>query len=365
MYSPFVRAQQPETWLTGRELSSHRQAVLPSLTWSNRTLEEALLSFAEAQRIAVYRDRRIDPNVSLQLTLHDVRVGEVYAQIATACMASAVDVGPVTYIGPQASAHELRTLIALRFAELARLPEARQVAFRAKRSVAWSDLATPKELVSGLASEADIDVVGLDVLPHDLWAAGSLPPLSWIERMTLLTIGFERTFEFSPNGQQVQIIPIRRPVAIVRHYPNTTAIRSIESRKDSLVPGVLFKVVRDRMYVKGKLEDHERVDALLRGDPLDRQRNRPPATTPKEVRIARFAVENKPLRPVLEQLARGLNVKVTFDETAIRAAGIALDQQVSVTIENATIEQTIAALLQDSGLTFERRADDFLIRPAR
>ena len=223
-----------------------------------------------------------------------------------------------------------------------------------------------RELIYRLATEAQVELEGTELLPHDLWEGQHLPPLSWIERMSILLIGFDLTFNWENQAETVRLVPIEHPVAMVRHYPVTLAIRSIEKRRGELVPDARFKVVRQRMYVKGRLEDHERIDALLRGETGRKPSANPPReAVAGETRIARFAVQNKPLRPVLEQLARGLGMQARFDEQGAQDAGIALNQLVSVEIENATIDQAVAALLVDTGLAFEKRDRQILIRPAR
>ena len=109
-------------WLTGRELETQQKAMIPALTWSNKPLHEALQSFSQVQRIALFRDRRIDPNQALRIALENVAVGDVPRRIAAQLEFGACEVGALTYLGPTDAARELRTLIGLRYAELSTLP---------------------------------------------------------------------------------------------------------------------------------------------------------------------------------------------------------------------------------------------------
>ena len=73
------------------------------------------------------------------------------------------------------------------------------------------------------------------------------------------------------------------------------------------------------------------------------------------VRIQRMSVQAEPLGPVLRQLADRLGLELRIDEQAIAAAGISLDQRVSVKVENASVDELLRQLLKSTGLTFHRR----------
>ena len=77
----------------------------------------------------------------------------------------------------------------------------------------------------------------------------------------------------------------------------------------------------------------------------------------------KFGAE-KPLGPVLKRLADRLGLELRIDESAIRAAGISMDQRVSVHIENATVDELFHQLLKSTGLTFHRRGRVVEIVPA-
>jgi hypothetical protein len=67
-----------------------------------------------------------------------------------------------------------------------------------------------------------------------------------------------------------------------------------------------------------------------------------------------LTVREKPLEPVLEQLAQRLDFELRIDRKAIAAAGISLDQRISVHVENATLDELLGSLLKTTGLSFHR-----------
>jgi hypothetical protein len=100
-----------------------------------------------------------------------------------------------------------------------------------------------------------------------------------------------------------------------------------------------------------------------RPKPTKTAKDEPPATL-EQTRIDRISVVEKPLGPVLKQLASRLGFELRIDEKAIAAAGISLDQRVSVNIENATVDELLRQLLKSTRLTFHRRDRIVEIVPA-
>ena len=90
----------------------------------------------------------------------------------------------------------------------------------------------------------------------------------------------------------------------------------------------------------------------------------PPASV-ERTRIKGLAVQQQPLGPVLRQLAKQLDLELTMDEAAIKAAGISLDQRISANVENATVDEAFRQLLDSTGLTFHRRQKAVHIVPAK
>jgi hypothetical protein len=80
-----------------------------------------------------------------------------------------------------------------------------------------------------------------------------------------------------------------------------------------------------------------------------------PSASLEQTRVDRLVVQEKPLGPVLKQLADRLGLELKIDQRAIAAAGISLDQRVSVRIEKATVDELLRQLLKSTGLTFHRR----------
>ena len=132
------------------------------------------------------------------------------------------------------------------------------------------------------------------------------------DRLLAITIQFDLTLKFSSGGTRVELVPIPENLP-----PASKRSRDIAGPR-----------------------------AAPRTPPSHRAAERP-----AEQRHT-LTVREKPLEPVLQQLAQRLDLDLRIDRKAIEAAGISLDQQVSVHVENATLDELFRSLLQSTGLTF-------------
>jgi hypothetical protein len=208
----------PTPWLTDRAFHD-RLAQPASVFWEDSPLREYLLDFARAQRIAVLLDRRVDPDQKLDLAVRQEPVLAVFRAVAISRNLRVSTLGNVVYLGPPANAEQIRTVAELRRQEIAVLGSAASRKFAKQAPIAWKDLDSPRDLLSGLAEQNGLDIVNLDRVPHDLWAAGSYPSMSLADRLTLILHQFDLTFQVAADARRVAIGPLPQDVALVREYP--------------------------------------------------------------------------------------------------------------------------------------------------
>lgn len=107
-----VCGQEP-IWKTGAALRKQLETPL-SLTWGDRELRGALESLAKNTGVAIFLDRRIDPNRKLNIAAADEPLVTLLPRVAEQGEAGVSLVGPVVYVGPKATASKLLALAALR-----------------------------------------------------------------------------------------------------------------------------------------------------------------------------------------------------------------------------------------------------------
>lgn len=347
-------------WLTGSALE--RQLAAPvDVYWSGIPLRQAVGNLSRTQRVAVVIDRRVDPDQAIDLAVSNRPLRQVLQEIAEDRGLGLSWLAGAAYLGPPRVTAGIRTLAELRREEVDRLPANARRTFLLPEPARWEDFATPRDLLRRAAVDAEIEISGLDQVPHDLWAGADLPSLCLVDRLTLIAGQFDLTFQVAANGSGVALIPIPDDVALERSYPGGRHPSQLADRWKALVPESQIKVVGDQVVVRGRLEDHERIAQPSR--PSQRQTPGPVRPSQGEKRYT-VGQTTGPLGQLLEQLAAQLALELRIDRQALEQAGISLQQPVSFSVKEATLDELFEAVLAPAGCTFRRRGNVLQIRPA-
>ncbi len=352
------RPAKAADWLIGPGLKKRLAMPVDPIVWSGHPLHHALARFGQSNRVAVLLDRRVDPGQKLRLAINDMSVRAALEEIARNRRLGVSLLGPVVYVGPPPVAARLRTLGALRTEEVRQLPAAVGRKFLASKRISWDDLATPKELLEDLAQGNRFTIADLELVPHDLWAGADLPPMTLIDRLTLILVQFDLTFDLSDDGKTVTLLGVPEEVALVRSYPGGSNPKTTAGRFAALAPKAQIEVVDDRISVKGLLEDHERIKSPRRKEPTKRDRS----TSSLARQRFTLKLKEQPIGSVLRQLAESLALDLQIDREAIREAGISLEGRVSLEVKEVTLDRLLGELLKGTGLKFSRRGNAVEIR---
>ena len=113
------------------------------------------------------------------------------------------------------------------------------------------------------------------------------------------------------------------------------------------------------MRVEALVEDHELLERRSRG----KASKGAPIAAGKQ--IHQLSIENAALDKVVQQLGQRLNLQFRWDRAAINAAGIPLDQLISVKVQGADQDELLRAVFSGTGLTFRHEDRAISIYPAR
>lgn len=336
-------------WLTGDDLARQRQQPA-SLSWSAAPLRDALADLSKAQRIAVLLDRRIDPGQPIDFTAGRMPFETILQRVAEKMDAGVGWLGPLAYVGPPVAASRLRTLAALRAAE-ARTSAKNRAVFQREARLSWEALTEPRSLVAALAAEAKVDMESIDLIGHDLWPAADLPGLSWTDRLTLILNEFDLTFEIV-DAAHVRLVPIVGAVVLERAYPGGKQPEALAEKWKGLAPDAQIEVARGKVLVRGRVEDHELLAQIKKPKPA-------PSTE-----VYTLRVQAQPLSAILDKLREQVTHELLVDEEALEQANLSLDVRVSFSVEQATLDELLAAALKPARLTFRREGSAYKIVPA-
>lgn len=357
-------AQTSARWATG--LSFKRQlAENTGISATGIPLRKAICDLGRLRQVSILFDRRVDPDQPLTLTATDRPLEEILGQVARQHGLGMTVLGSVICLGPANHTARLRTLAELRRQEA----RARSDVAERLLSVApirWPAFALPRDVLSELAAEAGLTIEGLAQVPHDLWAEADLAPLAWVDRLTLVAGQFDLTFRVSSDGRSVVLVPIPDDVGVVRSYAVGSQASRLAEKWGQLLPGARIKVMDGKVFVRGFVEDHERLAASMGSATGTKAPVRKPVGTPPsreaEKRYTLKQAQGQ-LDLLLPQLADRLGVEVRIDRGALERAGISLRKQVSVSVSDATLDELFSAVLKPAGCTFRRQGNIIEVLP--
>lgn len=351
-------------WLTGRAFQKALEQPI-SATWDHVGLRAIARRIEATRHFAMLIDRRIDPSRELAASAEGEPTHDFLERLAAGSSGRVSVVGSTVYIGPPSAAEKLRTLIALRKGEFlgdaARVPQRRQFELTKAATFHWNDLDRPADLLKRLGEQYQLEIAGLDQVPHDLWAGATLPQADAADALSLVLIQFDLTFEWTEGAKGIRLVPVPDQVVIERSHqpPRDQTADAALARWKQAIPELEARIDKGQVVATGTVEQHELIERLKRpGGSEDG-----PGIKPKPLRLQRFSLrmQNKPASALLTLLEKpSYGLKFEYDAEALKKAGVNLDKLVTFTVKDATIEQLLKAALEPLGVAFE--VDDHTVR---
>lgn len=341
--------------------------------WSGQdgnTLREVARQLAESQRVAVLLDRRIDPTQSIELTLPPTPLRDILAALARKADAEISIVGNVIYLGPTDSAKKLRTLVELRNSDLTKRTSSttsgkspwrnRPVSLMKRTTINWEDLDRPRDILQQVADKLQIDIDGLDKLPHDLWAAASLPQVTATEALSLLLVQFDSTFEFISDRAAIRIVPIPQQVVIERtHSVPANSQATVEAAREQIADAEIERS-GTKLIVRGTVEQHDELAAWLK--PGERKSVKPAEPKPLAQRRFTLSQRNVSVGDVLKTFAN-FGVKIAYDPSQFADAKISLDQKIDIDVQGVSAEKLFRDHLAPLGIDVTIDGESVRLKP--
>jgi hypothetical protein len=333
-------------------------------TWRRVSLRAILEAISREREISILLDRRIDPTRNRSWSFSGRPLRTELSDLAEQLDASLSITGNTVYLGPAESAAKVRTLVRLREDEIvdeaAQLPQGRDLELMRHVTLHWGDLTTPTELIRRCGETYKLQIAGLEQIPHDLWAGGTIPSATAAEALTLVLIQFDLAFEWTSKGTGIRILPAPAHVELKKSYPVPARVTSgaLDEWREKRTHTKLTVAGR-KAELAGRVEDHESFAALLN----------PKAKGPVAVRPVPLArqtftlkIEKTPIRAVIEELQKR-GIEFRYDEKALEKAGIDLDTRIDLDVHKAGPEEFFAAICEPLGLKFQIEGQTVTLEP--
>lgn len=344
-------APQKTEFVTGRQF---RDALEKEITigWQEEHLRSGLAQLTAARQIAFVLDRRIDPDQLVTLQIRKVSLLDMLTALAESAGGQLSVLENFVYIGPESTARRLRTLVDIRTSELLdggpALTKRRFDLFK-RQALEWSNLDRPSEILKAAATQFEVQLVGAEQLPHDLWSATVLPESTAIEVLSAVLAQFDLTFEWQANASAIRIVPMPENPLLERSWDvKSRALRELAERIPTLFPGTKAELNGTQLVAQGTFEELEQINDMLYPKRV---------TTPPRVRGPKTLTFTFHLRGTVGGLMVGLekqsDLRFDYDEQAITKAGVDLNHKIDVQMQNADIEELCHALFDTAKLSFK------------
>lgn len=362
------REVTPKTPLTGQRLVQSLADPVPGVTWKNASLRRVARQISEGYSVAVLCDRRIDPTATVDVNAVNRSLDDILDEIAQAAGGDFRLVGNTAYIGPPESAAIVRTVAELRKRELSESATRRAAALRQRRSLHWSDLTEPIEIVDRIGERFDLSVENLELLPHDLWAGSVLPEMTAGDMLTLVLIQFDLTFAWSDDLTSIRLVPLpenRQGIAIEHVYPNVQQLeQALADWKEN--SGTLdARRSGHQIVVRGTLELHEMIEQLRSGRSQSRSDSVKGGTN--EIPLARrqftLKVSRVPAVAIIAKLEQS-GIVFEYDAAKLSSAGIDLNTPVTLDVVQADARTFLAKLFGPLKINIEMEGVTVRLRPS-
>lgn len=327
-----------------------------SATWDNVGLRDIARRISDNRQISILLDRRLDPSREVPFEVNNETVLDVLQQIAAKVSARCSVVSSTVYLGPPESAARLRTLIALRTGELfdksLMVPPGRRFELDARQTLHWNDLDRPADLIRTIAKAYELEVEGLEEVAHDLWAGATLPAVSAVEALSMILIQFDLTFGWTEGAAGIRIVPVPEEVYLERTYstrgmPPAKAAEKLAAR----VPDLQIEPQRDKLLVRGTLEQQEAVDRLLNPKRRTAATDEPDGPVPLSQQEFTLRVQAVRARALFRKLEES-GVELEYDADELDAAGVNLDQRIDMDVTKVTADEFFQAICEPLRLKF-------------
>ena len=332
----------------------------PSVLWSARSVfderdSELLPSLsrrAEVTGLALFLDRRVDPQTPVTYSSSDGSLFDGLLGMAESCGFSLAAVGPIFYVGPPDAAGELLLLLALHQQSKSFAPNPAAVRLEKSVPLRAPEFSEPRKLLEELAKNAKFDWNGLEMMPFDCWRAVDLPPTP-----TELLIGFNVDYRIDEKKAVIKPVSIPRGEQVTRNYsPAETA----ELVRDAY-PGCSWTEAAGRVRVDGPFSEVARIEyavfkarmKMMIAQELAEQAERPVPSGGRNLLLS-GAFRQTELSTVLTNLARTFGTEFVLD-SSLEAAGISPETRISCEFDR--VDRKKAAKIIADTLGVSVRAD--------
>lgn len=328
-------------WLSGSQLDRQAQETAISLDWQSAPLRQRLQDLAKSQRISLFLDRRIDGSQKIKLSVINASFEQTLWKLCDQIGAGMCRIEDFYYIGPKEAAASLPYEVK-QLKERIRQCENRTLKRRWQRKSPMNlpQLTEPKLAIERLLTSNRCDPNGLDSIPHDLWAEMQMGDSSLAARISLLLVGFDKTFITAEDLSGLEIVDWERPESVLREFSLGNQLKASLAMIAADFPNLEVKSTKRSILVESQFEQvlelHRKLVALQK-----------PAVAELSDQKFDLTVADQRLR-ILESVAAQVGRELRFDEVHT----MVLRGRIEMQLKQAGVNKIIEKTLEGTNLSF-------------
>ena len=333
-------------WLSGKSLSRAKELAI-SVRWSDVPLRDRLLRLAYHQGIPIFVDRRVDPSTPLNFDIRQKTWEQLLWTVAEALELEICEIENLYYVTPPGQALPIRLTFEQNRERLRKDRKQLRAPWLRPTTFEIPEYSQPRLLIEQLAEQHGISVIGLDLIPLDIWPAYRLPPLDLLEKFTLLLSGFGLAPAISADGTVVTVKKTPDFATARIQIPIAEGPKPVAKALAKQFKNLSIKAYSQGLIVEGPVTE---ITAL----------------TAQVVRIQTPIVGTETKKDfsvtasrgnILATMAQQLGTQFTF------AAGDrpTLEQQVTIKMTGVTEEDIIQKVLEGTPLTYQLTDKELII----
>jgi hypothetical protein len=343
-------------WKLGQDFTTTLQSP-GSGTWKQVPLKRVMADLARVHRTFLLLDRRVDPAQQLDYTAPNGSLEVTLRGIADHLKLGIAIGNGWVYIGPPDAAKKIRTLCALREADVeTQLPKELRTHWQRRSVLVWQNPKPPRELAESLVEKLG-QFTNAEAIVSDLWEPRHWPTMPALEQLSLLLVQFDLTWTWEEEGQKLKLVPLPQEVSITKQYTVADPVQFAAKLKEFKLT-VKVELSDKTFKITGTAEDQQIAADLAAGKTARK------VTVNTNPDLQRYTLKvNLPVQKLLQALAPKLGLQVEFDEAAIQKANLSLDREIQLDVNQVTQDELLTKVVEPAGLKFEIQGKKLLIKP--
>ena len=157
----------------------------------------------------------------------------------------------------------------------------------------WENLSEPRRILLDHATIAGMAITNPEAIPYDLWAAGQLPRMSFVELATVILNQFDLTFELAGDRSEMTVVPIDQNKRLEHRYLVGSRLKSaMTATWKQEVPDIEVHWAGPNATITTTLQQHAVLYALMQEEIYKDLSQRLDAPKHRRCRFARRTINS-------------------------------------------------------------------------